>query len=277
MKYIALSSSFAALIHGAASNEEQSAARQLPHSTPKLRFKSGTMKSDEQHQPALSIEDAHEILPKTAVKRDEANKNARQATLSSRGRISRYALEKQMFFIMDSSTDPVPFLREDPGEDSFQNLTYVLWFCAPSHAPDANGDGMYDSLVSHVVSWTPDADDYTHSGAADSGKEWTTQGYTASWSDEAGYYDEYVVDFDDNSVWHIKGSSFNGYEASPAGGRSGMVSAGAGEWTFDIDHPLLQDMRDAMGLEEALSWEVCGERYADVWNENNDGPDIRDE
>ena len=123
MKYIALSSSFAVLVHGAASNEEQSAARQLPHSTPKLRIKSGiALKSDEQHQPAVSIEDAHEVLPKTAIKRDEANKNARQATLSSRERISRYALEKQMFFIMDSSTDPVPFLREDPGEDSFQNI-----------------------------------------------------------------------------------------------------------------------------------------------------------
>ena len=130
---------------------------------------------------------------------------------------------------------------------------------------------MYDSLVSHVVSWTPDADAYTHSG--EDGKEWTTQGYTASWSGEAGYYDEYVVDFDATSVWHIKGSSFNGYEPSPAGGKSGMVSAGAGEWTFDINHSLLQDMRDAMGLEEGLSWEVCGERYADVWAENNVGPD----
>jgi len=61
--------------------------------------------------------------------------------MTSRERITNYIAEKQMFYIMQD----VPMLYEDPTSDPM-NLTYVSWFCTPVHAPDANGDGMYDSM-----------------------------------------------------------------------------------------------------------------------------------
>lgn len=71
--------------------------------------------------------------------------------MTSRERITKYVNEGQMFFIMNG----VPALYEDPSSDPMF-VTYLQWFCAPTHAPpDANGDGMYDSLVSRVVSYVP--------------------------------------------------------------------------------------------------------------------------
>ena len=250
--FITFSYFFAAVAHCAASKEEQASAGH--HSPPKFRIRAGV---------------ADEVLPKTAIKREQGKKDARQAEtpLTSRERISRYTQEKQMFFILDSSNDPVPLLYEDPSKETL-HLNYILWFCAPSHASDTNGDGMVDSLVAHTVSFIPNAQAQIKNGATGTGM-WMSRGYTASWSDEAGYYDEYVADFDDSSVFHIKGSSVNGYETSPAGGRGGMVMAGEGEWTFDTNHPMLLDMA-AMGLDGAeLSYEVCAEKYAAVWTEKN--------
>ena len=57
-----------------------------------------------------------------------------------------------MFFIMDS----VPMLYEDPSTAPLE-LTYVKWFCEPTHATAANGgdNKTYDSLVARVVSYLP--------------------------------------------------------------------------------------------------------------------------
>ena len=104
-------------------------------------------------------------------------------------------------------------------------------------------------------------------GATGTGK-FMSNGYTASWSSESTYYDEYMVDFDDTTVWHWKGNSFNGYETSPAGGKGGVVIAGDGEWTFDTSHPLLKEIANEMGVDE-LTAESCNEKYAEVWYANN--------
>ena len=84
-----------------------------------------------------------------------------------------------------------------------------------------------------------------------------SHGYTASWNDEESVYDETVVDFDDTSIFHFKGSSFNGYETSPADGKGGVVISGVGEWTWDVSHPLLQEM--AANLGKNLTSTSCAE------------------
>ena len=189
------------------------------------------------------------------------------ADMTSRERITNYVTEEQqMFFIMRD----VPMLYEDPTSDPM-SLTYVTWFCTPTHAPDANGDGMYDSIVARAVSYLPSSmfKKQVSNGATGTGK-YMSHGYTASWSTESNnYYDEYMVDFDDTTVWHWKGNAFNGYETSPPGGKGGVVIAGDGEWTFDTSHPLLQEIANEMGIEK-LTADSCNDKYAEVWAANND-------
>ncbi|KAL7547565.1 hypothetical protein ACHAWF_010858 [Thalassiosira exigua] len=222
--------------------------------SPKFRLKASAVTREEQ--------------PSDASDEEGCGKTERKAPLTSRDRISKYAKEKQMFFVIDSAKDQVPILYEDPSK-ALMNLTYVLWLCAPSHAPDINGDGQFDSLVAHVVSFTPHLDAYTEKGASTAGK-FQSHGYTASWSEESSYYDEYIVDFDDTTVFHIKGSSFNGYETSQAGGKGGVVIAGAGEWIFDVNHTLLHVMAQDMDLNVTdLSPDICAKQYAETWNKNN--------
>ena len=187
--------------------------------------------------------------------------------MTSRERITNYVNEGQMFFIMNG----VPALYEDPSSDPMF-VTYLQWFCAPTHAPpDANGDGMYDSLVSRVVSYVPGSTSTlkNEKGAGATQGKFSTHGYTASWSKVADYYDEYMVDFDDTTVWHWKGNSFNGYETSPPGGKGGCVFAGEGLWTFDTDHPIIQEMANELGVE--LTAKSCKDTYAETWYTNNNG------
>ena len=189
---------------------------------------------------------------------------------SSRERISEYTVQKQMFFITDSSVDPAPLLYEGP-ESNPLLLNNIKWMCAPTHAPDANGDGLFDSLVAHGLTYRPSEQvvNLEREGATIKGA-WSSHGYSASWSDVAGYYDEYFVDFDDTTVWHFKGSSFNAWETYPPGRGGGLVSAGAGEWTFNTSHPKIVAMVEALG--EAgmnLTSESCAEIYASVWTTAN--------
>ncbi|KAL7544257.1 hypothetical protein ACHAWF_007639 [Thalassiosira exigua] len=247
--------SFSALLH----IEEQASAHE--NASPKLRLKAGgaAKKSDERS--------AHGAIDK---EREKAKKDALR--LTSRERIGKYARERQTFFVVSSAKDPAPFLFEDPSKEVIYG-TSIWWLCAPSHAPDVNGDGQFDSLVAHVVSFTPNLAAFKDKGASVTGA-YMTHGYTASWSEESGYYDEYIVDFDDTTVMHVKGSSFNFYETSPAGGKGGVVAVGAGEWIFDVEHPLLYEMAKEMGLEDStlLTPDVCAEKYAEAWTENNKPP-----
>lgn len=81
-------------------------------------------------------------------------------------------------------------------------------------------DGLDDSLVAHVVTMiTPTSTEATtKTGATFTGKFMT--GYSANWSDQAGYYNEYLIDYDDSSVQHMTGSSVTIYETSKPGGRA---------------------------------------------------------
>jgi hypothetical protein len=129
-----------------------------------------------------------------------------------------------MFFIVDNQT----IVYEDPSKSpvTFDN---IYWFCQPTTAPDLNGDGQYDSVVSHVNIYVPAASNQAASSAGATGADkksggFTTHGYTASWVEEGGYYNEHVVDFGDTTVWQIHGKEFIGYETSPSGTTGGMVS-----------------------------------------------------
>ena len=244
---------FLALFHSATSNEDAAVSI-----TPKLRIntKTGIVTKND----VVAVED--DMMEKRESKRSTTD------DMTSRDRISKYVSEGQMFWILDS-TDSLPVNYEDPAVEPTYNNRYIFWLCSPTHAPDANGDGMYDSLVSRVVSKLIPTDQWGAAGATGVHR-WGTHGYTGSWSDEAGYYDEYIVDFDDTTVMHIKGKSFNGYETSPAGGRGGFTMVGEGEWTFDTSHPLLQDIAAEIGTD--LTAESCAEKYAETWTANNDPP-----
>lgn len=262
MKFIAIS--FAALFKYASSNEDKAGIHGMP---PKLRATIVTngYAAAKEVAVGLAIEDQ-------AAKKKNFSMETRDMT--SRQRISQYALEKQMWFIMDAEKDPVPWLYEDPSKEPlYPNL--LQWVCAPTHAPDFNGDGMYDSLVAHAVSFIPPktSEGANNRGATFNG-QYMTHGYSASWSDETGYYDEYIVDYDDTSVEHIKGTSVTIYETSPAGGRGGFTASGEGEWAFvGDDHPMLQMLADALGVDrDGLTPELCAEKYAEVWTAATNGP-----
>ena len=201
------------------------------------------------------------------------------ASMTGRERISRYTQEKQMFFVIDGDGDPMPFLYEDPDSEP-KYFTVIQWLCAPVHAPDINGDGMFDSLVAHVVSFLPDSDidEAKDSGATVAGSH-MTHGYSANWNDAGGYYDEVIADYDDSSVENIRGSAVTFYETSPAGGRGGFTGSGAGVWTFDASHPLVEKyLAGSLGVgSDELTPELCAETYAEVWSEANDPPSTRDE
>ena len=127
--------------------------------------------------------------------------------MTSRERISKYVSEGQMFWIWDS-VDSFPVIYEDPAVEPTYDNQRIFWLCSPAHAPDANQDGNYDHLVSRVVS---------KQISPNPTGNWETHGYTGAWSEVSRYYDEYIVDFDDTTVIHIKGKSFNTYERTSQG------------------------------------------------------------
>lgn len=265
MKFIIIS--FAALFRCASSSEDKPAIRDA---SPKLR--AGIKKNDGQ-PVAVSVKEvaAGLVVDERTAKKKKASRTSHDTT--SRERISRYVQSKQMFFILDAEKDPIPWLFEDPSvEPHYPNG--VQWVCAPTHAPDFNGDGLYDSLVAHAITFIPPKkqEEARKRGATLNKAQFHTHGYSASWADETGYYDEYIIDYDDTSVEHIKGSSVTVYESSPAGGRGGFTASGAGEWAFDAgDHPMIQMMQDALGV-ESLTPELCAEKYAEAWTAANDPP-----
>jgi len=132
--------------------------------------------------------------------------------MTSRERISKYVQEKQMFWITDSANKQGVMLREDPEAADETNFfessskgryVHVKWFCTPKHAPDSNGDGMYDNLVAHSVSFM--SADYNEETKTATARKWNPQGYTASWFEGGGYYNEVQVDFDGATVFHFNG------------------------------------------------------------------------
>lgn len=149
---------------------------------------------------------------------DDNNRQASTTTkkMTSRERISKYVQEKQMFWITDSANKQGVMLREDPEAADETNFfessskgryVHVKWFCTPKHAPNSNGDGMYDNLVAHSVSFmSADYDEETKTATA---RKWDPQGYTSSWFEEGGYYNEVQVDFDGTTVFHFNGQRTN--------------------------------------------------------------------
>ena len=144
-------------------------------------------------------------------------------TSPARERISQYVRDGQMFFIIDDQM----ILFEDPSKDPVP-VPQVWWFCQPTTAPDLNGDGQYDSVISHVNIYVPPS---TMKAAQKAGAThasfkvtFSTHGYTSSWVKELGAYNERVVDFGDATVWQIHNTEFIGYETSSPGATNGLVS-----------------------------------------------------
>ena len=140
-------------------------------------------------------------------------------TPPARERISQYVRDGQMFFIMKD----LMILHEDPSKDP-RRSTCIWWLCQPTTAPDLNGDGQYDSVISHVNIIVPPSAFKAVKNAGASQTAFATDGYTASWVKELGAYNEHVVDFGDTTVWQLHGNEFIGYETSSPGATSGVVS-----------------------------------------------------
>ena len=140
-------------------------------------------------------------------------------TPPARERISQYVRDGQMFFIMKDQN----LVYEDPSKDPV-TTTLIWWLCQPTTAPDLNGDGQYDSVISHVNIVVNPSSLKEAKDAGASQTAFATDGYTASWVKELGAYNEHVVDFGDTSIWQIHGNEFIGYETSPPGTTGGFVS-----------------------------------------------------
>ena len=198
---------------------------------------------------------------------------------ASRERIAEYVATGQQFLVVDSAVDETILLYEDPDAEML-TIDRVYWFCPPEHGVDSNGDGQYDSVVAHALTFrVTDFDEQIEQGGSVSGA-WTPEGYTAAWS-KSGVYEEYLIDYDDTTVhkfMELEGSfaSIIGWETSLAGRTNGVSISGAGEWFTGnaTDNPHLQAM--AMVLGNELTGEACNEKYREVWTEANKDSDTSD-
>ena len=165
----------------------------------------------------------------TAEVEEVAESKGKTATAAaadpSRERISQYVRDGQMFWILEDQT----IVYEDPSKDPV-TVSGVFWMCQPTVAPDNNGDGLYDSVVSHMNVWAPPktATGVIKAGGTGMGSEpvghYMTNGYTASWVKQSSYYNELFVDFGDFTVWQLNGKEYLAYETSAPGTTGGMVS-----------------------------------------------------
>ena len=176
------------------------------------------IRSGEAAAPRLRTNNyAEEVLAESKKKERTA-----EVPTSSRERISQYVKEGQMFYIINKQS----MLYEDPSKDLLA-LDQIWWFCPATTAPDLNGDGLFDSVVSHVNLFVPPSilKEQEKSGATGADKgSFMTAGYTASWVEAGVYYNEHVVDFGDTTVWQINGKQYIAYETSPPGTTGGLVS-----------------------------------------------------
>jgi hypothetical protein len=175
----------------------------------------------------------------------------------SRERISRYINEGQMMVVPKGVG-----LYEDPEKDSIR-FNQIFWFCRPTYEPDENGDGQWDNVVGHAVSFFPSMDQFTTVGASIVG-QWNPHGYSAAWSAETNAYEEFIVDYDDRTVMKLTEYSYLGYEFSLPGGTGGFVTSGDAVWAFDATgDPTLGAMQEALG--KNLTGENCEAKYEEVW------------
>ncbi len=158
-------------------------------------------------------------LEESESKRKPKTTSESAVTSSARERISQYVRDGQMFFI----TKEQPIVFEDPSKDPL-TLSIIWWVCQPTTAPDLNDDGQYDSVISHANFIIPPSNLKAIQDAGATQTTFATDGYTASWVQEGQYYNEHFVDFGDFTVWQIHGNEFIGYETSPPGATSGLVS-----------------------------------------------------
>ena len=191
---------------------------------------------------------------------------------ATRDRIGHYVAEGQQFLIEDPSVDVRIALYENPDAEPVI-LSRIFWFCPPEHAPDTNGDGEYDHVVSHALTYRPSntVEGQIGQGASVSGS-WTPHGYVAAWSKDGATYDETIVDYDDTTIHKLMEVDDNvasvlAWESSAAGGSNGVVAAGAAEWVTDTSDPRLVAMSKSLGMD--LTGDTCREQYAKVWKETN--------
>ncbi|KAL7524744.1 hypothetical protein ACHAWF_001065 [Thalassiosira exigua] len=194
---------------------------------------------------------------------------------ADRQRIGAYVASGQQFLVVDSeNSDETISLFEDPGAELVMPV-YVFWFCPPKHAPDRNGDGEFDNVLGHALTYRAAIETIVDQGSDVSGT-WSPHGYTAAWNPGSGVYEEFLIDYDDSTVWKFIESEGNtasilGWETSLAGDNSGLAISGAGQWLVGNNATTNSTRLDLMAkdLGKDLTGEACLEKYAEVWESAN--------
>lgn len=209
---------------------------------------------------------------------------------ASRARIRDYVANGQQFLIMDPLIDETVALYEDPHADTVL-LKHIFWFCSPRHAPDQNGDGDYDSVLGHTLTFRFEetVEEQMKDGASLHGS-WSPHGYVATWTGDT--YDEKLIDYDDYTVIQISDvrtggngteedgglsnvsrttrpnmAAITGFETSSAADIGGVVLTGSGEWVSDVIDPRLVALAQALGKD--LTPQTCTETYEEVWEKSH--------
>ena len=213
-----------------------------------------------------------------------------RAAQASRLRIRDYVGAGQQFLVMDPLIDETVALYEDPSADMVL-LKHIFWFCSPQHAPDQNGDGEFDNVLGHALTFRFEetVEEQMEDGASIHGS-WSPHGYVATWTGDS--YDEKLIDYDDHTVIQLSDiltagnrteggetistlsrntrpnmATITGFESSGAVDTGGVVLAGSGEWISDTTDPRLVAMAHALGRE--LTPQSCAEQYEQVWEQSH--------
>lgn len=223
------------------------------------------------HMP--SITSTGSLLLATAVLAASATTTE---ALTTSERLKEYVQIGQQFFVIDSSSkDNVSTLLYEEPDSTPVDLNLIFWMCPPVVAADQNDDGMYDSIVSHGLTYW-----INNEGVA---KLVGIDGYVATWTGTR--YNEQYVDFDDHTVIEFlstdggevtassNSSTFIGYETSDSTKNSrGLVMSGVGEWILDglsSDDPRLAAIVATTQNEGKLTPEACTEQYDIAWLESH--------
>ncbi len=159
------------------------------------------------------------ILSGTATAADTKASKQSTGTSTSRERIAEYVRGGQIFYIKDGQLA----MFEEPWIPYVQ-VTDIIWFCQPKTG-SGDEDGYYDNVVSHAITYRPPS---TVQVVKDSGANnvmaISTHGYTASWMEELGVYNEVMADFGDGTIHQFNGKGYIAYETSHPGATNGFVS-----------------------------------------------------
>ena len=210
------------------------------------------------------------LLLRRAAAQDSSNSTAMMSSTdtSTRCRMDSYLTSQHQFFVVDPSIDGTMKLTADPDEDAFE-LSKVYWFCPPQHAPDTNGDGEFDSIVSHVVQY------------CNRTKTWYPMGYSAVWT--GNMYDENMDSYktgaptklfaEDSTTGLTPIGSFE--PPTSANDFNGATVAGSGKWILDESDEVLDALADAAadaGFE--LTANGCTSLYRQVYKDTVISPEV---